>query len=64
MRGIVMAEVGELDHLLDEILTIGVEYLPDEQQKAIFTRFHKAVSKQEKDESELLDEFIRNPTTA
>ena len=63
MRGIVMAEVGELDHLLDEIITIGIKHLPQEQQKIVFTRFHKKVAQQYKKNDAILAEFIEAPTT-
>lgn len=61
MRGIVMAEVGELDHLLDEIITIGIGSLPKEQQISIYTRFYEAATKQQQTDSDRLAKFSKNP---
>jgi len=63
MRGIVMAEVGELDHLLDEIITIGIASLPDKQRKSIFERFHKGAVKQNQDFRDRLCTFSKEPET-
>lgn len=63
MRGIVMAEVGELDHLLDEIIKLGMTSLPAELQKSVFNRFYKGTVKQNKDFKKLLDTFHENPET-
>lgn len=41
MRGIVMAEVGDLDNLLDEILTLAIDGVPEEVQLEVFKRFHE-----------------------
>jgi hypothetical protein len=57
MRGIVMAEVGELDHLLGEILTLGVNSLPDDQRKDVFTRFCEKAKEQHAGEGKRIDEF-------
>jgi len=64
MRGIVMAEVGELDHLLDEIITIGMSSLSTEQQRSIFTRFHTEFIKQSQQLNERLNAFLQNPEIA
>lgn len=64
MRGIVMAEVGELDLLLDEIITVGVEGLPEDQRQTLFKRFHKSASEQNQDHAQALAAFIENPHTA
>lgn len=61
MRGIVMAEVGELDHVLDEIITIGMSSLSTDQQLLIFTRFHTEFNKQSQQLNERLDAFLKNP---
>lgn len=63
MRGIVMAEVGELDLLLNEIITIGIENLPIDQQKSIFNKFKKNGIKQSQMNIEALREFAEQPTT-
>lgn len=64
MRGIVMAEVGELDHLLNEIVTIGFENLQAEHQKEIYGDFHENASKQNKQTSKALEAFLENPETS
>lgn len=61
MRGIVMAEVGELDHLLDEIITTGIEYLPPDQQSAIYQKFHNDCLGQQQTLANCLEEFGRTP---
>ena len=61
MRGIVMAEVGELDHLLDEILNLGINNLPGEQQGHIFQRFYKKALENQVDCNERLEKFIEKP---
>jgi hypothetical protein len=63
MRGIVMAEVGELDHLLDGIVTLGIENLSEEQQKSIYKRFHSGAAKQSEGWAKDLAAFIENPET-
>jgi len=63
MRGIVMAEVGELDHLLDRIITIGVENLPEEQRSLVFSRFYKNAIKQNESRSHDLANFKESPNT-
>lgn len=61
MRGIVMAEVGELDHLLDEIMTIGITNLPDEKRNLIFEEFYEGAVKQNSGVRDHLDAFSKNP---
>jgi hypothetical protein len=41
MRGIVMAEVGALDILLEKILTLAIDGVPEEKQLEVFKRFHE-----------------------
>ncbi|MEW6029240.1 MAG: hypothetical protein AB1554_07125 [Chloroflexota bacterium] len=62
MRGIVMAEVGEIDHLLGEIIMVGIGSLPHELQKTIFDKFHKEAAKQNQESSDRLTTFIANPS--
>ena len=64
MRGIVMAEVGELDHLLDKIITVGIASLPDAQRKSIFKRFHEGALKQNQDLQDRLSTFLKEPEIA
>ncbi len=63
MRGIVMAEVGELDILLDEIIISGLESLPNEKRLSIFQRFHEKSVSQNQDRVEALNSFIDTPNT-
>jgi hypothetical protein len=61
MRGIVMAELGELDHLLDDILRAGIPNLPADKQSSIYKKFHKQLSDQNKRTETRLAGFIENP---
>ena len=61
MRGIVMAEVGELDHLLDRILTISVGDLSQDKQKSIFKKFYDGLFEQNQQKSERLTKFLASP---
>ncbi len=61
MRGIVMAEVGEIDHILDEIITVGIKGLSAEHQNSIFTRFHKDLSKRNQELADRLVTFSKTP---
>ena len=61
MRGIVMAEVGKLDHLLGEIIKLGMADLSDERQQSIFEGFHTGAVKQNSDDKKRLDIFSENP---
>jgi hypothetical protein len=62
MRGILMAEVGELDLILEAILREGVSDLDDEAQGQVFKGFHKRASKQTTDNWEELKKFEAAPT--
>lgn len=64
MRGIVMAEVGELDLLLEQIIKIGVDNLHVDYQRQIFTKFHENVMEQNTKTVASLARFIENPETA
>lgn len=61
IRGIVMAEVGELDYLLDEIITLGLSDLPDEKQRLFFDKFCTGAKDQQKADVCRLQEFIDSP---
>lgn len=61
MRGIVMAELGELDHLLDDILRAGIPNLPAEKQGLIYKKFQKQIADQNKKAEARLASFIKNP---
>lgn len=62
MRGIVMAQVGELDHLLDEVFVTAMGKLPEEVRAKIFDKGHRSIKKQADDRHEALDAFISSPT--
>jgi len=61
MRGIVMAEVGELDSLLEEIITIGATGLQEEQLNSIYEKFHNNAFEQHQGNERGLAEFKENP---
>lgn len=63
MRGIVMAEVAELDLLLDSILARAIDGLPEEAKSEFFKRFHKSATEQADQHSALLAVFSETPTT-
>ena len=62
MRGIVMAELGELDHALDEILSSGLPHLPADEQNKIFNKFHKQLASQNKSSIKRTEAFKENPS--
>lgn len=62
MRGIVMAEVGDLDLLLNSILTTVIGGLGPDVQNDIFKRFHEASSEHHENHKTSLDKFNETPT--
>ena len=62
MRGIVMAEVGDLDHQLNDILMCAMKSLPPETQSKIYTGFYEASSKFHASNVMKLDAFKASPT--
>jgi hypothetical protein len=62
MRGIVMAEVGDIDLLLDSILEKGVQELGDDEKQTIFKKFYEQVHEQHKKQGSKLDDFKKEPT--
>jgi hypothetical protein len=58
----IMAEVGDLDHLLDEILRSGFIQLEAAEQKKIYEAFHKQAVKQAKDALDRLERFLADPS--
>ena len=62
MRGIVMAEVGDLDILLDEIFRLGMEKIPPEKQGEIYARFHSDAKEHVTERDAALDEFLKGPS--
>lgn len=64
MRGIIMAEVGELDYLLDRIITYGMQTLTETQQGRIFNKFYEKAVEQNKKDKEELENFNKGPQVA
>lgn len=62
MRGIVMAEVGNIDLILESILTNGIEGLEESKRQTIFKKFHRDVVEQPKKQIEKLELFMKNPS--
>ncbi len=62
VRGIVMAEVGDIDHILDSILTLGLADLDETMVTDICERFHVDANKQAKRRIQNLEEFSQSPT--
>lgn len=62
MRGIVMAEVGELDLALESILRDGISGLDGKAQDKVFEGFHERASQQALEAVAKLKEFETNPT--
>jgi hypothetical protein len=60
MRGMVMAEVGDIDGIIDSILTFGIPALEGPEQSAIFGRFHDESLKQVEENREKLTAFNAN----
>jgi hypothetical protein len=61
MRGMVMAEVGDIDVTLASILQVGVTQLKGDQQEAIFNRFHKSEVKDIETKTAKLGAFQGKP---
>jgi DNA (cytosine-5)-methyltransferase 1 len=62
MRGIVMAEVGDMDLLIEDILKRGVPGLATADQTKIFTKFHGQASDQAQQLAKKLEGFNESPT--
>ena len=62
MRGMVMAEVADIDQVIDATVTIGMGGLDGPQQKTYFGRFHEKAEKQAQDTLASLGKFKENPT--
>lgn len=62
MRGIVMAEVGDIDHTLEEILTKGMEKVPEAGQRKIYESFYDDIMKSARKRVDAIEAFIKNPT--
>lgn len=62
MRGIVMAEVGDLDILLGEIVTLALKGVPEEVQQEVFDRFHEDASGGLTKMQQGLEDFAKAPS--
>lgn len=62
MRGIVMAQVGDLDQDLKQLLSVGFLQLKSSKQNQIFKAFIKSGSRRGKKITEDFDEFAKAPT--
>jgi len=62
MRGIVMAQVGEFDSLLDEIFVAAMEKLPQQTRHEILMSGHKNIKEQADDRHAALEAFIQQPS--
>jgi DNA-binding NarL/FixJ family response regulator len=61
MRGIVMAEVGDLDHLLEQIIIKGFETLEEESQMNLLQRFSRKLQEDHKSCEQKITDFIASP---
>ena len=61
MRGIVMAEVGELDLLLAEIIVLGIQGIDQAQQAKVYKKFYDNSTKQNGENLAKLDAFQAAP---
>lgn len=62
MRGIVMAEVGDLDILLGEIVTLALKGVPEDVQQEVFQRFHEDASRGVTGMQQGLADFAQAPS--
>jgi hypothetical protein len=62
MRGMVMAEVGDMDLILDRILQLGVPDLKADEREQIFGKFHKQAADQAESIAKRLANFKGAPT--
>jgi hypothetical protein len=62
MRGMVMAEVGDIDLVLDGILRLGLVELKGEDQTKIFEKFHEQSAEQAENAAKNLAAFKDAPT--
>ena len=62
MRGIVMAEVGELDQIISELLRAGISSLEEKGRREIFEKFSKSYREQQTNNLKRIDSFSENPS--
>lgn len=62
MRGIVMSEVGDLDELLENIFTLAMQGVTEEQRKLVFDGFIEKSREPDKKFEEALQAFEKEPS--
>lgn len=62
MRGIVMSEVGDIDHILDSILEKAINSLEGDMQAQIYEKFHARAIDQIDNQKSNLDKLQTEPT--
>lgn len=62
MRGIVMAEVGDLDELLEKIFTLAMHGITEEQRQKVYTSFVKKSREPDKRFEDALSAFESGPS--
>ncbi|TXT27258.1 MAG: hypothetical protein FD134_164 [Gallionellaceae bacterium] len=62
MRGIVMAEVGDLDELLEKIFTLAMQGITEEQRQLVYKAFIKKSKEPDKKFEEALSAFESEPS--
>lgn len=62
MRGIVMAEIGDIDLILNELIEVGLNGLDEEKQNQVFESFKSRLSSQLEKANEEFKRFIENPS--
>jgi hypothetical protein len=62
MRGLIMAEIGDLDQQIDSLLIKGYGGIDPDQQKRLFGKFGEACSNQSVSNHELIEKFKATPS--
>lgn len=62
VRGMVMAEVGDLDQMLDDILRTALPQVDQHERERIFMKFHEAALEQASEFQQKLDDFKNEPS--
>lgn len=62
MRGIVMAEVGDLDLLLEEIFSLAMNDVPEDRKLSVYKKFHEHSIEGVSGQQQALSEFRDSPS--
>jgi len=62
MRGIVMAEVGDLDQLLEKIFVLAMQDVPEKGRTSVFEKFHEDACRGVSKQQQALDDFQAAPS--